>query len=130
MIGGIIVLAVLFFMAIALTLLTLVGVNNWRWEELAFITGFFAVGFAVALIVMLICVPFCRNGDRRDIKKFEAFAATVDSARKVADSDFERWKLTQKIADWNMWVAEVQYDNHNYWGLWTAPEVDDLKPIE
>lgn len=138
MIGGIVlliafVLVSLGFGFLAFKLLCLDDMSPGP-DSLRYTDGIFSwiasVSFLLTVIIMLIAIPFCRNDDRRVTKKFEAFVSTVESARQNSATEFERVKLTEEIADWNVWLAGIQYDNHNYWGLWTDNVVDDLKPIE
>jgi len=130
MLGGIILLVAL---ALAMVGFGFLGFKLLCGDDMSF-AGYLSVvvsgGLGIAVIIMLIMVPFSRNADRRSIQKFKAFEATVHSAREVADSDYERWKLTEEIASWNCWLAGVQHDLHNYWGLWTANEVEGIKPIK
>lgn len=64
-----------------------------------------------------------------DIKKFKSFELTLENSRTSTLSEYERAAIQTKIADWNEWLADVQY--RKTWIINTIPdEVNQLKPIK
>jgi predicted membrane protein len=67
---------------------------------------------------------------KEEIKQFKAFEHTLINARENSTlSAVERAAILSKIAEWNEWLADVQY--RNTWLINAVPDdVNDLKPIK
>jgi hypothetical protein len=102
-----------------------------EWSEWDMLHEILMIFGSVFLFMMLVALPLSRLKTKANIFELKAFEQTVQSARANELTELERAALTQKIAEWNQWIAKEQYfKSKKAWlGIYIPNEVNGLKPI-
>jgi len=107
-----------------------VGMVLYAYDSYSDLPFFFLFSGCCWLAILAVTVPTARMGDRAEIAEFNAVRATVEAARKNGIDPLELAAFQQTVADANKWLAEKQYWRGTVFGIWFAPQVEKMSPIQ
>lgn len=84
----------------------------------------------VCLFFALILLPANYYEVKGEIQEYYALEQTVNNARSGRINDIERAALASKIAETNMWLANIQYWNETIFDICIPDEVIKLDPLQ
>ena len=117
------VLGLLFIMFIGYVLCT-------KFEKVD-IVGIVLIAISVFILAgFLMGIPVVRLDENSKIKAYYAFEETLEMARSSEIGEVERASLTVKIAEWNEYIAKIQYQNDTVLDWWIPDEAMELAPIK
>lgn len=122
---------IIIFACVALVVVGLVGLgymeSKHQWSEWPL--GMVFLGL-ILLGVCAITIPIARMQDRAVIAEIRAVEATMNAARSGGIDPMELAAFQHKVAEANGWVAKRQYWRGTIFGIWYAPEVDEMELIK
>ena len=114
-------LILIVLLTLEIALLRGVRYGFWDWADDCAL-GAWLCGITLGLAVTII--PLSRMGDRMFIARVEAMRSTV------AQSNWQDAAWRTKAAETNAQIASRKYYLNSVFGLWAAPEIAKLEPLQ
>ena len=101
--------------------------GSYKYEFWDFLCTFLGGILTFIILLLFAIIPMQYKGD---VEKLKAFKSTIETSRLPEMSSIERAALTQKIAEWNEWIAETKYYNGTILGDWIPDEAANQELIK
>lgn len=94
------------------------------------ISGVLCVIAFLVVLIMMISIPICRDGDKAFIVSYWSFRETIDEKRSKLPEVTEEVVIFKEILEWNKKIAIRKEGNRGQWDWWTIDEIEELEPIK